>query len=436
MEHISLFELQSKIKNTLENSLNATYWVVGEISNLGVNNSGHCYLDLIEKGGKNTTLKAKSSAIIWSYKYHMIEDYFTKSTGDSLKNGIKVLVCVKINYSELYGLSLIIEDIDPTYTLGDIERQRLETINALKNDGIFEMNKEIEQEIVIQRIAIISSDKAAGYQDFIEELLNNPYGYQYYPELFVSTMQGDAAEDSIINSLIKISQKAECFDAVVIIRGGGSKSDLACFDSYNLCSCIAQFPLPIITGIGHDKDISIADMVASTPLKTPTAVARYILDRSKSFDDCLETACQMLNNIKNNALVNSGIYIEQLSHSLRNISIKKFETTKTTLENAQKTIEIKSRGIVASNQRDIEDFFSQLKSLSEIKLLKNSAKLNEFQLTVDGFNPLKILSKGYSIISIGEKIISSINEIKENDLIKIRVHDGTFESKIKKINKN
>ena len=284
--HISLSELQALIKRGIDNAHPLPYWVTAEISELKVNYSGHCYIELVEKGGANHVPKAKASAVIWRSGYPMIASYFQGATGQVLAAGLKVLVKVVVSYHELYGLSLQITDIDPTYTLGDMERQRQETIRRLRQDGVFDMNRELPLPAAIQRIAVISSRNAAGYQDFMKEISSSPYGFEI--TLFDAFMQGAEAEESIVRALGEAADRADGFDALVLIRGGGSQSDLGCFNSYRLCCYLAQFPLPVIAGIGHDKDQSVADLVAAVSLKTPTAVAVYLKNGMAEFDAGLD----------------------------------------------------------------------------------------------------------------------------------------------------
>ena len=271
-QHITLSELQSLIKRGIDDAHPLPYWVTAEISELKVNYSGHCYLELVEKGGANHVPKAKISAVIWRSTYGMIASYFGASTGgQTLCAGLKVLVKALVSYHELYGLSLQITDIDPSYTLGDMERQRRQTIEQLQRDGVFDMNRELPMPAVVQRLAVVSSRNAAGYQDFMKELSSGPYRFEV--TLFDAFMQGAESEESIVRALETVADALDDFDAVVLIRGGGSQSDLGSFDSYRLCCHLAQFPLPVIAGIGHDKDRSVAD------LESPLAKVKMDIQR-------------------------------------------------------------------------------------------------------------------------------------------------------------
>ena len=284
IKSISLLELNKNIQETINNGFTESVWVVAEISEIKVNRNGHCYLELIEKDALNDSIIAKTRATIWAFTFRMLKPYFENAAGHELTVGLKVLISANVEFHELYGLSLNITDIDPNYTLGDLAQQKAETIKTLKDDGVYEMNKDLPFPIVPQKIAIISSETAAGYQDFINQLKNNSGEYKYYTKLFPSVMQGIQAEDSIIKSLEKIYNHEDFFDIVVIIRGGGSQSDLQCFNSYPVASNVAQFPLPVITGIGHDKDESVVDVVSHEKLKTPTAAAEYIIEKTSSYE--------------------------------------------------------------------------------------------------------------------------------------------------------
>ncbi len=275
--HITLLELQTMIKRGLESALPLSYWVVAEVSELKVNYSGHCYMQLVEKGGRRELAQAQASAVAWRSSWGAIASHFRSATGSDIAPGMKLLLRVSVSYHEVYGLSLVVGDIDPAYTLGDVEAARRQTVEQLRKDGVFEMNRELGLPPLVQRIAVLSSRNAAGCQDFMRELTAGPWRFE--TELFDAFMQGDAAADSIIAALDAIAERADGFDAVALIRGGGSQGDLECFNNYRLCSHIAQFPLPVITGIGHDKDHSVADMVAAVELKTPTAVAAWLVDR-------------------------------------------------------------------------------------------------------------------------------------------------------------
>ena len=316
--HITLSQLQRLVKETLHERFALPVWVSAEISEIKVNYSGHCYLELVEKGGDNGVPLAQSRAVIWRTAYPRIAGYFEAETGQRLAAGIKILAKVAVNYHELYGFSLQITDIDPTYTLGDMERQRQMTIAQLQKEGVWDMNREAPMPVVVQRVAVVSSANAAGYQDFRKELAKSPYRFEV--TLFDAFMQGAAAEESIVTALCAVAERMDEFDAVVLIRGGGSASDLNCFNAYRLCAHVAQFPLPILTGIGHDKDTSVADMVAHTALKTPTAVAGWLVERMTQTEGWLDYAALQLHDATKAAMHASEVRLERLTGDLRQMS--------------------------------------------------------------------------------------------------------------------
>jgi len=284
-QSVSLYQLLGQVKQSLKNNLPSSFWVVAEISEMKVNFSGHCYLELIEKEPAADSIKAKARATIWASAYRIIRPYFETTTHTRLAAGMKVMVKVNVEFHEVYGFSLNITDIEPSFTIGEMARLKQEIINRLIAEGVFEMNKAIPMPDLPGRIAVISSQTAAGWGDFSDQLTNNAFGYKFHVKLFPAVMQGEDAEQSIISALDAIFAFDGFFDLVVIIRGGGSQSELNCFNSYWLAYHICQFPLPIFTGIGHEQDETIADLVAHTRLKTPTAVAEFIISLFRQADE-------------------------------------------------------------------------------------------------------------------------------------------------------
>lgn len=287
---LTLYEFNHRLREEIENALPHRYWIIAEISEARVHHSsGHCYLTLTDKEpGSKSTLTAQARGTIWKRQYQEIAQYFEAQTGHPLKSGLKILFNASPRFHELYGFSLDIHDIDPTYTLGDLARQRQETITRLQEEGLLDLNRKQILPEVPQRLAVISSPTAAGYQDFVSQLANNPFGYAFQVTLFEASVQGTEAVSSLKTALHRVSLQRKAFDAVVIIRGGGSQTDLFCFDHYDLAATVAQMPLPVLTGIGHERDESITDLVAHMPLKTPTAVAAFLVDRLNEFEAGIE----------------------------------------------------------------------------------------------------------------------------------------------------
>ncbi len=274
----TLYQLQSDISEVLAEAFTDSLWVRSEVSECSVNRSGHCYLTLVEKEEKSGRLLAKCSAVIWAQTYRILSAHFRSVTGSDIVAGMNILVKVQVNYSELYGLSLNIRDIDPSFTVGNLELERQRTIARLSEEGMMDINSSLELPALPRSLAVISAETAAGYRDFMEHLHGNQYGFTFATTLFPAPMQGAEAPSGIIAALDTIAQRIDEFDAVLILRGGGSVMDLVCFDDYELALNVAQFPLPVLTGIGHDKDYHVIDMVAWHNLKTPTALADFFIE--------------------------------------------------------------------------------------------------------------------------------------------------------------
>lgn len=291
---IGLLALQEQVKRHLEDHFFESVWLQAEISELKQNPSGHCYLTLVEKDPGSNALLARASAVVWASTWRMVKPYFEAQTGRALAPGLSVLVRVQVSYSVLYGLSLVIYDIDPSFTVGELELARQRTIARLEAEGMFDMNAQLSLPLLPRRLAVISSPTAAGWRDFRRQLEGNEYGFRFRLQLFPAVMQGDAAPESIIGALDQIAAEADSFDAVLILRGGGGAMDLVCFDDYELAVNVAQFPLPVLTGIGHDHDFHVVDMVAHTHVKTPTALADWLLDRFSGEAWRLDTLVQRL----------------------------------------------------------------------------------------------------------------------------------------------
>ncbi len=478
-EQLKLSELNGRVKQAVAMSFTAPLWVVAEISELKINRNGHCYLVLIEKEEQGDGIVAQAKATIWSYTFRMLQPYFETTTGQPLTEGIKVLVSVSVEFHELYGYSLNIRDIDPTYTLGDMARKRKEIITRLQADGVLEMNKELELPLVPQKIAIVSSSTAAGYEDFLDHLVSNDSKYIFYTKLFPAVMQGNQAETSIIEALEQIYQHEDFFDVVVIIRGGGSQADLSCFDNYNLAYYITQFPIPILTGIGHEKDDSIVDMVAHTRLKTPTAVAEFLVNTLVKFETTLDELnwhfTQKVDQIlttargkidlyaraiapivqekitKTNNRLDQTIYkvdhllrlfIQRKKHQLgrieeaflqesKNFSRKQLrilERSTTTLSSAVQRISLHNRELISRKITQSEQLLRK-KIAEQLHFLELA---NQKAILID---PSKILSRGYSITTYKGKALKNTEFLKDRELIETRLAQGTIISEVKTISK-
>ena len=405
-QHITLRELQRRVKTVLEGQFALPVWVSAEISDLKVNYSGHCYLELVEKGGDNGVPTAQARAVVWRSQYPRIAAYFEAETGQRLAPGLKILAKVLVSYHELYGFSLQITDIDPSYTLGDLERQRQQTIAQLQQDGVWEMNREVAMPTVVQRVAVVSSVNAAGYQDFCKELEKSPYRFEV--TLFDAFMQGEAAEQSIIDALCRVADRMEEFDAVVMIRGGGSRSDLNCFNAYRLCSYVAQFPLPVITGIGHDKDTSVADMVAHTALKTPTAVAGWLVERMSGIDGWLDGAALQLHDGVLRLTRREQLHLEELAGDLRHLPAGLLRQRGLELENRNEAF-----------RQAVEMFLRQQR-----QHLGTTAELTESR------SPRHILRMGFAVVRSEGRIVRSADGTAPGQRLEIEVADGRFAAEV------
>ncbi len=473
-QQLSLFELQRQVKGSLDDTFSMPVWVKAEISEMTVNRSGHCYLDLVETEPGTDNVIARCRATIWSYTFRMLKPYFETTTGQVFTEGLKVLLHAKVEYHEVYGFSLNIRDIDPVYTLGDMARQRREIIRRLEEDGVFEMNKELELPLVPQRIAIISSPTAAGLQDFLDQLHNNPHKFVFYTKLFPAVMQGNEAPGSITKALEQIFEYEDLFDSVAIIRGGGAQIDLACFDNYELAFNVAQFPLPVITGIGHDKDDTVIDMVAHTRMKTPTAVAEFLISGALRFSEELKElekhftelvndqleenknrlndAADQLNHLVNQMIVsqqnrlniariqlanrsaaflkNQITELKQLSTETRNRTVRYVTIQNHQLEQSGNKLNFAFRKQVFKNKSLLQQFQNLIKfrSIETIKTEKKNLNLIQEKLRL--IDPQNILKRGYSLTMLNGKILKSVQLVKEGDLIETRLSDGTVESMV------
>lgn len=388
------------VKLTLDERFALPLWVSAEISEIKVNYSGHCYLELVEKGADDGLPTAQARAVIWRSQFPRISARFESETGQRLVAGIRLLAKVLVSYHELYGFSLQITDIDPSFTLGDLERQRQQTIAQLHEDGVWEMNRSLPMPEVVQRVAVVSSAQAAGYQDFCKELAKSPYRFETV--LFDAFMQGAAAEDSIISALCEVAARPERFDAVVMIRGGGSRSDLTCFDNYRLCTYVAQFPLPVLTGIGHDKDTSVADLVAHTALKTPTAVAGWLVDRMAEAEGRLDGAALQLHDAVQTMLHDVTVRLERFSGDLRETAATFFTRRSLRLEHLAEGLPMAVRELLERRKKELD-------AAAE---------------WVAGYAPERILRLGFAVVRKEGRACVSAEQLRAGDRLSIEWIDG------------
>ncbi len=383
-------------------------WVSAEISDIKVNGSGHCYIELIEKGKSDGLAKAQARAVIWRSAYSQIATQFSNESGQPLARGLTILAKATVSYHELYGMSLQITQIDPTYTIGEAERQRQMAIAKLKEVGAWDLNRDKTLPKLTQRIAVISSSKAAGYQDFIRELSQSPYHIAI--TLFEATMQGAGAEESIIEAMIAIANRRYDFDAVAVIRGGGSTNDLSCFNSYRLALHFAHFPRPVIAGIGHDKDVSVVDMVAHTTLKTPTAVAGWLNERMVTLDTWL---------------YNSAIEI-------RGYAVEMSRRHEVSLEGYTTELRLRSEELINSSKRNVIEMLEGIIDSSTEALAEQHRKIELMSQIVENYSPTRLLELGFAIARRvdGNRAVTSAKEVEVGDRLTIELNDGEIETEV------
>lgn len=427
----TLSELNTAIKATLELAFPESVWVVAEISEIRCNSKGHCYLELVEREEEETIAQIKAN--IWAYTFRNLASKFEKTTGETLKQGMKVLLQVNVTFHEIYGLSLNVKDIDPTYSLGEMARKKREVIERLTKEGLINLNKQIPLPLVPQRIAVISSATAAGYGDFIDHIDDNPYGYKIFYKLYQSLMQGQEAEASIIAALKQIRGHIKLHDAVVIIRGGGSQIDLSCFDTYSLAIEVAKFPLPVITGIGHERDDTVVDMVAHTKLKTPTAVAEFFILGMSSFEERLLDAQSTLVNRAKELLREENHRLQYLMQQFRHIVRDRFNGEMSRIETALHRLIHGTTQIIDGNNNKLKLDVNRLVGGLKIVFQEHKNKIKHFEQAIRLLDPINVLQRGYSITYLREKAIKDSSELQTGDIIRTKVFKGTVNSKVEAI---
>ena len=422
---ITLYELNRLVREVIESEMPSEYWVEAELSECR-ESRGHCYMELIQKDERTATPIAKASAKCWANMWMLIRPGFERTTGQRLHAGMKVLLKVFAQFHEAYGFSWIVTDIDPTYTLGDMARKRQEIIRQLKEEGVFDLQKELQLPLFCQRIAVISSETAAGYGDFCNQLADNPYGFQFHTRLFPAIMQGEGVEQSIINALNRIYNGQ--FDCVVIIRGGGATSDMSGFDTLALAENVANFPLPIITGIGHDRDESILDMVSHIRVKTPTAAAALLIDHLKTILDAINESQTRLTHYAQQKLSTLHSQLSTIAETLPRI----FSTVKTRQE--ARLDALNSRLINHAQQRIINGKLSlvnienHLPLLLDRRLMAEQHRLQLIEEKTKNLDPALLLKRGYSITLHNGKAVRSPQQLQSGDEIETRLANGSIRS--------
>lgn len=428
MKALSLFELNSLVRETLELTFSNEYWVRAEISELRVNR--HCYMELVQKDSHKNGIIAKARAQVWANRWAFIKPMFEDMTHQSLAAGMQVLVKAEITFHELYGYSLNITDIDPTYTLGDIAKRRQEILHQLAQEGISTMNQELPLPRMLQRIAIISSASAAGYGDFCNQLKNNPARLAFHTQLFQATMQGDDVTPSIINALNCIAGQQEQWDAVVIIRGGGATSDLSGFDTLELAENVAQFPLPIITGIGHERDDTVIDLIAHTRMKTPTAAAEFLIQHQSKELELLESIAASIFLSASNLLQAEKIRIQVLTAKIPTLfsAIQARETIK--IDRLSAAMGYKALQHIEGEKSRISIIKKQLALYTDNLLNHQKKRIEQAENKLENASPERILKLGFSITRVNGQAIKSFDDVREGDNIETTLATGTINSTV------
>ncbi len=431
MQSISLSALAQTIKDALASQLALSYWVTAEIGEMKVNAKGHCYLELIEKDGSQ--VKAKMRAAIWAYDFRNINQWFEKITGGPLREGINILSSIQVSFHEVYGLNLTIKDVDPNFTLGERERIRQETISRLHDEGLMELNKKLPLPLVPQRIAVISSSSAAGYGDFIHQLQTNPKGFKVSVTLFNAVLQGNESATSVAEALKAISEVYEQFDAIVIIRGGGAQMDLDAFNDYALCSRIASSPLPVFTGIGHERDETIADMVAHTRLKTPTAVAEFILGGFQSYGDAIQLLASRLLQTVQSTVEQQRHMFGQLQKDIRYLALQKVKNDRQQVKELKLVLANATRWNLERKRTLLKELHQKLRTSVLSTTDGQKHELVALETRINASNPDAILARGYTITKAGGKLLKDA-KLKKGMSLTTYFQKGTLESEVSAIN--
>ena len=427
-KRLTLYELNSLVREVIECEMPNEYWVEAELSECR-ESRGHCYMELIQKDEQNATPVAKASAKCWASKWMIVRPYFERTTGQRLHAGMKVLLKVYPQFHEAFGFSWIVTDIDPTYTLGDMARKRQEIIRQLKEEGVFDLQKELQLPLFCQRIAVISSATAAGYGDFCNQLADNPYGFQFHTQLFSAIMQGEGVEQSIIAALERIYNKD--IDCVVIIRGGGATSDMSGFDTLALAENVANFPLPIITGIGHDRDESILDMVSHTSVKTPTAAAAFLIDHLKTVMDILNDSQEQIVRLAQQKLTfyksQFATIAELLPRLFSNVKVRQ----EARLDALNNSITHLAQLRLSTFNSQLSTIESKLPILLERRVMTEKHRLQLIEEKAKSLDPTLLLSRGYSITLKDGKTVRDAQQLQPGDDIETRLANGTIHSTVK-----
>lgn len=406
MEALSLYELNARVRQAVESGLPETCWVQAELSEVRVNPSGHCYVEFVQKASRGNALLAKARGTIWANVYQMLRPYFEEVTGQVFAPGIKVLVCVSVSFHELYGYSLVVHDIDPAYTLGDLAQRRREILKQLEEEGVLTLNKELPMPLLPKRVAVISSSAAAGYGDFCHQLAHNPRGYCFQIELFPAVMQGDAVEETVLEALDRINARRDEFDVVVIIRGGGATSDLSGFDTYLLAASCAQFPLPVITGIGHERDDTVLDSVAHTRVKTPTAAAEYLIARMDEAAGTLYALAARMQQVVRARLAQERRSLDAFRRRIPAAAYRRLSQSRLALETLRRDMRPAAAALLTRQRHSLALMAQRIADAS----------------------PEKLLARGYSLTLKDGRVVRDASALQPGDVLETRLQRGRVTS--------
>ena len=403
---MTLYELNHIVRQVLDEALDDEYWVQGELSDAAAGYGGHFYGELIQKDDKAQTIIARARVNCWARTYNLLRLRFQHETGQTLRAGMQVKLLVRVTFHEQYGYALNIQDIDSTYTLGDMARRRREILMQLEADGILHDNQQLPLPRLLKRIAIVSSATAAGYGDFCNQLVGNEYGLCFQTRLFPAVMQGQHVEESVIAALQQVADEADRWDVVVIIRGGGATGDLSDFDSYPLACCIAQFPIPVITGIGHERDETVLDYVAHTRVKTPTAAAAFLIDHQAQEAAHLDDLQQRINRMAQNRIVLERQRLERFSLTIP-LMFDRFR------QRAEHRLDMTWQQLTAACQQRTERERHRLEIMAQ---------------RLEGLDPALLLRRGYSITRCGGRIVRCADDLREGEELETQLENGTIKS--------
>lgn len=429
---LTLLDLNLLVRNQLRKTFSDSLWVQAEISECKEHFSGHCYLELIQKRNESDAICAKARATIWGNVWAGLKPFFEEQTGSKLQAGQKILIEVTVEFHELYGYNLVIRNIDPAYTVGDLALRRNEVIRQLTQDGVIDLNKELPWPMLPQRLAIVSSPSAAGYEDFMDQLHHNDYGFVFYTAFFQAIMQGEPAEQSIIAALDLIQESGIDFDAVVIIRGGGASADLSCFDRYGLCFYCAQYPIPILSGIGHDRDLSVLDRVSNVSVKTPTAAAEYLLSNLSQEAYRLDTNVNRFHQSVKSLMEAYKQELSVNSDRLRLYARERIHLADLLIERREAELKNQTRHLLFQKKQLLDMHYTNLvhRTNSSLEQFKHQSEMME--KTLAGFSPEILIKRGFSLTLHNGIIVKSVQDLMSGEEICTYLRDGLVYSTINK----